>query len=59
MQFLSKKWIPYEEICEYLIRDKESKIISAKATGHLKACIFFMLGIIFMCLLSFTQFFKG
>jgi len=50
-QFLSKKWKQYEEIGEYLIRDREVKINDTKTTGHMKACIFFILGILFIVLL--------
>lgn len=54
-QFLSKKWIPYEEIGEYLIRDREGKIINTKMNGYIKTCIFFIL--IFTVLLIFADYF--
>jgi len=52
-QFLSKKWKPYEEPAEHIIRDRESKIKDVKFNGSSKALIFFILGVMFTSLLFY------
>ena len=57
-QWLSKKWKPYDEPAEYIIKDRELKISNTKTDGHLKAIVFFVIGVIFTaCLTTFLNYF--
>ncbi len=45
-QVLSKKWIPYEEIGDYLIEKRELKISYIKEKYFIKATSWFVVGIL-------------
>jgi len=58
-QYLRNEWKPNKELAEHFIQDRESKIMNEKIIGHLKAIIFFILGIIFStCLLIILEYFS-
>lgn len=53
-QFLSTKWIPYEEIGDYLIKDRETKLTDKKFNSFILYVIFFLVGVIFGTIIQYT-----
>ncbi len=52
-QFLSSKWIPYEEIGEYLINKRNIEI---KYLQHIKRCVYLSIGIVIIFIILLISF---